>query len=239
MGKRHKGGGGKKPKRHRHNNPQPSGAIHSAQSQTSLSRFFNLTTKDKGPASYLVCALVLVFLFSAFFIFLDPIRRQFGLSSRNDIDPASYRYHRSRLQRLYEKYNPSKLDEIDSILEKWRGKEKQLFKTLHNKYVKPNKAKKEKEKKQKQKDRESKRYDKEGNEIPDYNNETPEQASARRRREKERDRRKRKKSREGYYDDWDEDELSGTHGFDDDTILRFDVCYFMFCLYFTLFSFVL
>ena len=159
MGKKKHGGGGKKPKRPRHSSTNHS--IHSSKSQSSLSRIFNLTTKDKGPATYLICILLLIFLFSSFFIFLDPIRRQLGFSSSSDIDPSKLRGYRTRLRKLYEKYNPDKLSEIDDILLKWRGKEKELFKILHHKYVKKNKEQKEKERKErKERKKKEKKKDK-------------------------------------------------------------------------------
>ncbi|TDH74143.1 uncharacterized protein CCR75_002961 [Bremia lactucae] len=42
--------------------------------------------------------------------------------------------HRERLQRFYDKYNPEKLHEIDSVLERFKGREAQLFSSLVKKY---------------------------------------------------------------------------------------------------------
>ena len=202
---------GKKKGKHKSNTSR--GHSSKSSQKSSFSRFFDFSSKDRKPVTYLLWFLLLFFIFGTFFVFLEPIRAKLGFGS-NDISPSKLRHYRARLKNLYEKYNPSKLDEIDSILEKWRGKEKQLFKQLHKKYVKPNKEKREKER-EKNKNR---KRDSDGNYIPDYNNETPEEASARRRKEKEQKRQKRKKEREGYYDDWNGDNNEDT------TTLRFDVC---------------
>eukprot|EP00483_Globobulimina_turgida_P008069 UN08085 len=146
---------------------------------------------------------MVIFLFCAFFIYLPKIRTMFGFADTS-IDPATLRGYRARLRRLYEKYNPNKLDEIDDILLKYRGREKQLFKKLHKKYVKPN-IKKRKVDREKRKRKRAALND---DIIPE--NETEEETAARRRRKKERDRTKKKKERtqgpggKGYYDDWDE-----------------------------------
>merc|ERR1712173_585463 len=105
----------------------------------------------------------------------------------NNIDPAKLRGYRARLNKLYSKYNPNKLDEIDEILLKYRGREKELFKKLHLKYVKTNKKVKEKERNER---RSTRRND---DIIPE--NETEEEAAIRRRRKKERDRQRRKEKR--------------------------------------------
>ncbi|CEG43527.1 rna-binding protein [Plasmopara halstedii] len=42
--------------------------------------------------------------------------------------------HRERLTRFYQKYNADKLHEIDSVLERFKGRETQLFLTLVKKY---------------------------------------------------------------------------------------------------------
>ncbi|GLE02111.1 hypothetical protein PINS_up010949 [Pythium insidiosum] len=42
--------------------------------------------------------------------------------------------HRERLVRFYKKYNADKLDEIDGVLERFKGKEAQLFNALIKKY---------------------------------------------------------------------------------------------------------
>lgn len=48
--------------------------------------------------------------------------------------PVEEKNHRDRLVAFYNKYNPDKLSEIDTILEKFKGKEASLFKKLKNKY---------------------------------------------------------------------------------------------------------
>ena len=213
----------KKKNKHRSNNSGGGGNNNNNNnnntSRSSLLQLFS--SKDKKPVTYLLLFLFLFLLFGSFFIFLDPIRSKlgFGSSSSHDIDPAKLRHYRARLKSLYQKYNESKLDEIDDILLKWRGKEDILLKQVRKKYATPkNKEKRQREKENKNKNR--KRYDSDGNYIPDYNNETPEEASARRRKEKEANREKRKKDREGYYDDWSND---GSNN-DDATTLRYDVC---------------
>merc|ERR1712154_693061 len=144
-----------------------------------------------------------IFLFCAFFIYLPQIRAIFGFAD-NSIDPAKLRGYRARLNKLYGKYNPNKLDEIDEILLKYRGREKELFKKLHLKYVKPNKKVKDKERKERRRRR--------GNDDIIPENETEEEAAIRRRRKKERDRQRRKEKRkkdrngEDYYDDDEFDE---------------------------------
>merc|ERR1712173_322568 len=82
----------------------------------------------------------------------------------NNIDPAKLRGYRARLNKLYSKYNPNKLDEIDEILLKYRGREKELFKKLHLKYVKPNKKVKEKER---QRRKEKRKKDRNGEDYYD------------------------------------------------------------------------
>ena len=44
--------------------------------------------------------------------------------------------HRERLVAFYEKYNPDKLPTVDATLEKFKGKEGELFAKLEAKYVK-------------------------------------------------------------------------------------------------------
>merc|ERR550534_801846 len=93
------------------------------------------------------------------------------------------RGYRSRLRRFYEKHKPEDIDKVEETLEKW--KEKQLFKKLHEKYVKP---KKDAEKKRKEEEK----------------NMTPEE---RMRRDKERKRAKRREERRAERDIDDEEEL--------------------------------
>jgi cyclophilin family peptidyl-prolyl cis-trans isomerase len=45
--------------------------------------------------------------------------------------------HRQRLIKFYEMHNPGKLDSVDSTLEKFFGKEEEMFTKLHKKYVAP------------------------------------------------------------------------------------------------------
>ncbi|KAG8346873.1 hypothetical protein ERJ75_000949200 [Trypanosoma vivax] len=51
-----------------------------------------------------------------------------------DIDDSSLRAYRQRLCRFYERYNPSKLGDVDHHLGIYRGKEEHLFAILVNKY---------------------------------------------------------------------------------------------------------
>ena len=43
--------------------------------------------------------------------------------------------HKIRLIRFYEKHNPSKIDSVDATLEKYKGKEEELFRKLEAKYA--------------------------------------------------------------------------------------------------------
>lgn len=43
--------------------------------------------------------------------------------------------YRDRLIEFYQKYNPSKLDTVNATLDKYRGKEEQMFKKLQEKYI--------------------------------------------------------------------------------------------------------
>jgi len=67
---------------------------------------------------------------------------------------------RQRVIAFYEKYNPKKLEDMDSVnkvLKNYEGKEKELFKKLNKAYAKQIKAEKQKEKeleKQRQKEKE-------------------------------------------------------------------------------------
>ena len=45
--------------------------------------------------------------------------------------------HRQRLIEFYQMHNPGKLDSVDSTLEKFLGKEEEMFAKLHKKYVAP------------------------------------------------------------------------------------------------------
>ena len=45
--------------------------------------------------------------------------------------------HRARLVAFYEKHNPAKLDSIDATLEKYAGRESELFEALRAKYEAP------------------------------------------------------------------------------------------------------
>ena len=45
--------------------------------------------------------------------------------------------HRQRLITFYEKYNPSKIANVDSALEKFNGREEEMFAKLYQKYVAP------------------------------------------------------------------------------------------------------
>jgi cyclophilin family peptidyl-prolyl cis-trans isomerase len=45
--------------------------------------------------------------------------------------------YKTRLIKFYEKYNPSKIDTVDSTLIKYIGKEEEMFRKLESKYVKP------------------------------------------------------------------------------------------------------
>merc|ERR1712013_113480 len=170
---------------------------------------------QKSTLYYLLGAFALVFAFCAFFIYLPQIRSALGLSA--SVDPATLRGYRARLKRLYSKYNPSKLDDIDSTLEKWRGREKALFKALHKKYVKPNKKVKDGERQRKREERRKRKLGIDpDDEIPE--GETEEEAAKRRRRRKERDRERRKEERRQerggreYYDEDEEEDRKGKYG---------------------------
>jgi len=138
---------------------------------------------------YLGIFLVVVIIFSSVIVYQKQIRKFFGIKNApKPVDEATLRGYHTRLRKLYEKYAPEKLDEgldLDDVLAKWRGKEKQLFKTLHEKYVKPAKAE-EKRRKEEEK------------------NLSPEE---RMRRQKEREREKRRKERREERDIDDEEEL--------------------------------
>ncbi len=54
----------------------------------------------------------------------------------SDISSSSLS-HRQRLIEFYEKYNPEKLSSVDSTLEKFKGKEAEMFAKLDRKYVLP------------------------------------------------------------------------------------------------------
>jgi hypothetical protein len=41
--------------------------------------------------------------------------------------------HRSRLLAFYERHNPTKVDQIDYLLQKWAGREHELFANLEQK----------------------------------------------------------------------------------------------------------
>eukprot|EP00485_Elphidium_margaritaceum_P002824 CAMPEP_0202700588 /NCGR_PEP_ID=MMETSP1385-20130828/13766_1 /ASSEMBLY_ACC=CAM_ASM_000861 /TAXON_ID=933848 /ORGANISM="Elphidium margaritaceum" /LENGTH=237 /DNA_ID=CAMNT_0049357805 /DNA_START=55 /DNA_END=768 /DNA_ORIENTATION=- len=163
------------------------------------------TSSSKSTIYYIAGAIAMVALFAAFFIYLPSIRRTFGFQDTS-IDPAMLRGYRARLRKFYEKYNPEKLDEIDDILEKYRGKEKTLFRVLRNKYEKE--RKKADKERQRKKDRQRRGVDNDDY-IPE--NESEEEAALRRRSKKEREREKRKQQRQkerggkDYYDEeWDE-----------------------------------
>eukprot|EP01083_Nonionella_stella_P173894 601205_1 len=197
------------PKRKKKAHKSKSRHSHTASSPKKAS--YAIPKNQQSTLYYFGAAFALIFLFCAFFIYLPTIRSALGFANKS-IDPAALRGHRARLRRLYEKYNPNKLDEMEDILEKYRGREKELFKKLHKKYVKPNKKVREKERKERREKKRRRRAgieDEDDDRIP--NDETDEEAAARRRRKKERDRKmrkqERKKERGGkeYHEDWDDD----------------------------------
>jgi cyclophilin family peptidyl-prolyl cis-trans isomerase len=66
----------------------------------------------------------------------------FGIAKPNnnnsdDGDSAKPSTHRQRLIEFYEKYNREKLNSVDSTLEKFKGKEGEMFAKLYKKYVNP------------------------------------------------------------------------------------------------------
>ena len=174
-----------------------------------------LSKSQQSTLYYFAGAFALIFLFCAFFIYLPTIRRSLGFAD-NSVDPAVLRGYRARLRKIYERYNPNKLDEIEDILVKYRGREKELFKALHKKYVIPNRKVKDKRDKERKEKKRKKRRMEDDDYIPD--DETEEEAAARRRRKKERDREKRKEERrkerggKDYYEDWDDDETDRSEG---------------------------
>eukprot|EP00484_Ammonia_sp_Unknown_P020704 CAMPEP_0197022986 /NCGR_PEP_ID=MMETSP1384-20130603/3778_1 /TAXON_ID=29189 /ORGANISM="Ammonia sp." /LENGTH=238 /DNA_ID=CAMNT_0042451119 /DNA_START=24 /DNA_END=740 /DNA_ORIENTATION=+ len=180
----------------------------SHQKASSGSHSYGSSRSQQSTFYYIAGAFAFMFLFAAFFIYLPSIRRAFGFADTS-VDPAVLRGHRTRLKKLYEKYNPNKLDEIDEILEKYRGREKELFKAMHKKYVKPNRKIRDKGREE---ERARKRRQRMGltddDIIPD--DETEEEAAQRRRRKKERDREKRRAERkqERGGKDYDDDEDS-------------------------------
>lgn len=172
-------------------------------SNNSSSSSHGISKSQQSTLYYFTGAFCLIFLFCAFFIYLPQMRAIFGFADTS-IDPAKLRGYRARLNKLYSKYNPNKLDEIDDILLKYRGREKELFKKLHLKYVKPNKKVRDEQRKEKRRKR---KFGDDDDVIPE--NETEEEAAIRRRKKKERDRQKRKEKRRkerGGHDYYDDDE---------------------------------
>eukprot|EP01083_Nonionella_stella_P240815 841479_1 len=175
------------PKRNKNKKSHKNKSRHSSSHKDTSSRnntsSHGMSKSQQSTLYYILGAFVLILAFSAFFIYLPQIRSKFGFTDSTTVDPATLRGHRARLRRLYEKYNPNKLDEIDDILLKYRGKEKELFKKLYNKYVKPNKKVRAKKREE---DREKKRRKRGGIDDDDIipNDETEEEAAARRRRKK-------------------------------------------------------
>lgn len=48
--------------------------------------------------------------------------------------PSQAHHYRDRLVKFYEKYNPEKVGTVDKTLEKFRGREEDLFQALRKKY---------------------------------------------------------------------------------------------------------
>ncbi len=65
-------------------------------------------------------------------VLLSDVR---GDSSSVPTDDHTKDDHKSRLIAFYKKYNPEKLESVDSTLEKFKGKEEELFRKLEAKYL--------------------------------------------------------------------------------------------------------
>merc|ERR1719206_1276220 len=121
---------------------------------------------------------------TAVFVNQGKIRKMFGIKkAAKPVSEEKMQGYRTRLRKFYEKHKPEDIDKVDETLEKWAGKEKLLFKKLHEKYVKP---KKEADKRRKEEEK----------------NMTPEE---RMRRDKERKRAKRREERRAERDIDDEE----------------------------------
>jgi len=191
------------------NNPQQN----ESSRKQGQSQSYGISKSQQSTVYYFLGGFALIFLFCAFFIYLPQLRAMLGFADKNYVDPATMRGYRTRLKRLYEKYNPNKLDSMEEILLKYRGREKELFKKLHQKYVRPNKKVRDKKRREKREKKRRQRAGLDDDDLDDINrdDETEEEAAIRRRRKKERDREKRKEKRrkerggKEYGEDWDDE----------------------------------
>jgi len=146
-----------------------------------------LSKNAQAFLKYAFIALIIIALVSSLFVYQVQIRKFLGIKNKpKPVDEKTLKAYRTRLTKFYEKHNPDKLGEVEETLEQWKGKEKLLFKKLHQKYVKP---KKEEEKRRKEEEK----------------NLTP---GERMKRKKERNRAKRREERRAERDIDDEEELT-------------------------------
>jgi hypothetical protein len=65
---------------------------------------------------------------------IDMFQSTPNIESRNPFEQAALREYQSKVVSFYRQYNPSKLNEVDSIMEKWTGRENLLIQALEKKY---------------------------------------------------------------------------------------------------------